>query len=93
MRQRGIITDGDGSYSPEVDDCTWIIAPPGATKIYVVFTALTPGGPSKEEEQIEIMACTDKECTSAQHVPGSPFTPQSPGMGWYCLHIAFCRTI
>jgi hypothetical protein len=36
--QAGTISDGDGPYIPGVDNCTWLIAPSGATKLAIAFS-------------------------------------------------------
>ena len=36
----GTITDGDGSYAPGKNNCSWIVAPEGAHQIEVTFGKL-----------------------------------------------------
>jgi hypothetical protein len=83
--QYGIITDGDGAYTPDVDDCTWTVAPPGATKIFLTFTKLSLGGNAgNDDEQLEIVTCESIACNFPENIPRSPFSQHSPSLepGW-----------
>ncbi len=76
--QLGTITDGDGSYVPGVDDCTWLIAPTNATKIQLIFSKLELGGSGgRDREILEIALCDDLECSQPRDIPGSPFDKDS----------------
>jgi hypothetical protein len=80
-RQQGTITDGDGSYTPGVDDCSWLIAPPGAKQLQLTFSKLEFGGDGGEDnEKLEIVVCKDRGCTEFQHIPGSPFDKRSDAL-------------
>ena len=81
--QYGIVTDGDGSYQPGVDDCTWTIAPPGATQLYLTISQLRLGGTvGDDDEELEIVACESTACNFPENIPRSPFTQRSRSLSW-----------
>ncbi len=81
--QYGIITDGDGPFLSGVGDCSWTIAPPGATELYLTFSKLSLGGNSgQDDERLEIVACESISCSFPQNIPRSPFSQRSPNMRW-----------
>jgi hypothetical protein len=83
--QYGIITDGDGPAPKSFDDCTWTIAPPGATKIFLTFSTLSLGGYSgSDDEKLEIVACESIACNFPSDIPRSPFSQFSPKITWLC---------
>jgi hypothetical protein len=78
FHQQGTITDGDGPYTPGVDDCTWLIAPPGAKQLQLTLSKLELGGDGGEDnDMLEIVICKDRGCTEFQHITGSPFDKRS----------------
>jgi hypothetical protein len=78
FQQQGTITDGDGSYTPGVDDCSWLISPPGAKQLQLTLSKLELGGDGGEDnEMLEIVVCKDSGCTEFQHILGSPFDKRS----------------
>lgn len=73
-----MISDGDGPYFPGVSDCTWIIAPTGASTLYLTLSSLVLGGAGgDEDDQLEISVCEDINCLSPINIPGSPFSQSS----------------
>jgi hypothetical protein len=81
--QHGIITDGDSLHKPGFNDCTWTIAPPGATTLFLTFLKLSLGGTSgKDDEQLEIVTCESIACSSPQQIPRSPFSQKSTKIAW-----------
>jgi hypothetical protein len=81
--QHGIVTDGDHDGP---NDCTWTIAPPGATMLFLTFTKLSLGGTvGNDEEQLEIVSCESIKCSSPQNIPKSPFSQRSPTLPWFRL--------
>ncbi len=78
FQQHGTITDGDGSYIPGVDDCSWLIAPPDANQVQLTLSKLELGGDGGEDnDMLEIVICKDRGCAEFQHIPGSPFDKRS----------------
>ncbi len=78
FQQQGTITDGDGSYIPGVDDCSWLIAPPDAKQLQLTLSKFEFGGDGGEDnDMLEIVICKDRGCTEFQHIPGSPFDKRS----------------
>jgi hypothetical protein len=75
-RQSGTISDNDGPYIPGEDDCSWIIAPTGATRIHLVISKLQLGGlEGKDHEELQIAVCQDIHCRNPVdiQVQRSPF--------------------
>ena len=84
--QKGVVTDGDGPYIPGIDDCTWIIAPDGASTIYLTFSTLILGGAGgNDPETLELASCNDIACTSPIIILGSPYAQTSVKIPWYVL--------
>jgi hypothetical protein len=75
--QHGTLTDGDRTYAPW-DDCTWFIAPQGASKVQLTFSKLELGGiAGNDHETLEVVVCEDLACRNPVHAPGSPYDEQS----------------
>jgi hypothetical protein len=78
FEQSGIISDNDGPYLPGEDDCSWMIAPTGASRIYLTITKLELGGmDGNAREELRIEVCQDFECRNPVDVAGSPFDQNS----------------
>ncbi len=76
--QSGTITDDDGPYIPGEVDCSWIIAPTGASRIHLIISKLELGGlDGHDHEELQIAVCQDIECGNPVHIPGSPFDEHS----------------
>lgn len=79
LEQTGTITDDDGPYIPGEDDCSWIIAPTGASRIHLTISKLELGGlDGYDIEELQIVVCQDIECSHPMHIDGSPFNANSP---------------
>jgi hypothetical protein len=67
----GVISDGDGDYSAHAA-CRWIIAPPAADGVSLVFTRFDT---EQDYDTVEVEACADPACPDGwMPVPGSPFS-------------------
>ena len=88
-----MISDGDGPYIPGVSDCTWFIAPPGATTLYLTFSSLVLGGADGlDPDQLQISVCKDLECLEPVDVVGSPFSKMDDHLKRYDLCAAHGRS-
>ena len=84
--QNGTISDNDGPYTPGEDDCSWIIAPTGASRIHLVISKLELGGlDGKDHEELQIAVCRDIECRNPVDILGSPFTENQVSQATSCM--------
>ena len=67
-----MVSDGDGPFIPGIDDCVWIIAPPGADRIHLNFLFFDMS-PDYTYNNVNIDVCDDLACSNPTKLQGSPF--------------------